>query len=163
MVRSVYKVFGGILPVLCGVNFYKGILHVDFMNYEALLEEAYENVEMTNECERFEVLKVKGHHEGIRTVISNFGQIVTCIRRSPEHLLKFLNKELASSGEIRGDRLILSRKLSSKNINDKIEKYVNLFVLCPKCKKPDTELNEEGNKTFLRCLACGEKHEVHKI
>ena len=133
------------------------------MEYEQLLEEAYENVEATEEAGRFEVLKVKGHHEGIRTVVSNFGQIVANVRRTPEHLLKFLSKELASQGEIKGDRLILSRKLASKDINAKIEKYVNKFVLCPKCAKPDTELSEEGGKTFLRCLACGEKYEVHKI
>ncbi len=133
------------------------------MNYEALLDEAYKNVKATDECGRFEILKVKGHHEGTRTVISNFGQVVACIRRTPEHLLKFLSKELASSGEIKGDRLILSRRLSSKDINKKIEKYVNRFVLCSKCKKPDTELNEEGGKMFLRCLACGERCEVHKI
>ncbi|MFH1521572.1 MAG: translation initiation factor IF-2 subunit beta [archaeon] len=133
------------------------------MNYEALLDEAYKNVKATIECGRFEILKVKGHHEGTRTIISNFMQVAMCVRRTPEHLLKFLTKELASSGEIKGDRLILSRKLSSKDINEKIERYVNRFVLCPKCKKPDSELNEEGGKVFLRCLACGEKREVQKI
>jgi translation initiation factor 2 subunit 2 len=109
------------------------------------------------------VLKVKGHHEGVRTVISNFGQIVACIRRAPEHVLKFLSKELASSCEVKGDRLILSRKLASKDVNEKIEKYVQRFVLCPKCKKPDTELEDAQGKAFLRCLACGERYEVHKI
>ena len=143
---------------------YKGELCVVFMNnYEALLDEAYENVEATEEAGRFEVLEVKGHHEGTRTIISNFGQVVANVRRAPEHLLKFLSKELASQGEIKGDRLILSRKLSSKEINDKIEKYVNNFVLCPKCGKPDSELLEQGGKSFLKCLACGEKHEVHKV
>jgi translation initiation factor 2 subunit 2 len=132
------------------------------MDYEALLDEAYENVEVSEECGRFEVLKVKGHHEGIRTIISNFGAIVACLRRSPEHVMKFLSKELASSVDMKGDRLVLSRKLASKDINDKIERYVKRFVLCPKCGKPDTEL-EVGAKTFLRCLACGERYEVHKI
>ena len=133
------------------------------MDYEELLDEAYENVKATSECSRFEILKVKGHHEGIRTVISNFAQVAMCIRRTQEHLLKFLTKELASSGEIKGDRLIFSRKLTSKNINEKIEKYVNRFVLCPKCHKSDTELINEGAKLFMKCLACGEKNEVHKI
>jgi translation initiation factor 2 subunit 2 len=133
------------------------------MNYEELLNSAYENVKATSECERFEIPEVKGHHEGIRTVILNFPQIAICVRRTQEHLLKFLTKELASSGEMKGDRLIFSRKLSSKNINEKIKKYVDKFVLCPKCHKPDTELVEEGGKLFVKCLACGEKHEVHKI
>ena len=148
---------------MCENAYKRGFVMFLMDEYEALLNEAYENVEATDECERFEVLKVKGHHEGVRTVISNFGQIIACIRRKPEHFLKFLTKELASSGEIKGDRLILSRKLASKDVNDKIEKYVNKFVLCPKCKKPDTELENDGAKAFLRCLACGEKYEVHKI
>jgi len=133
------------------------------MEYEELLNEAYENVEVSTECERFEVLKVKGHHEGIRTVISNFCQVCSCLRRNPVHLAKFLSKELASQCELRGDRLVLSRKLSSRDINEKVAKYVSLFVLCPKCKKPDSELVEIKGRCYLHCLACGEKHEVHKI
>jgi len=134
------------------------------MAYEDLLNEAYEKVERTEDKgERFEIPKVSGHHEGIRTVVTNFAQIAGAIRRSQEHFVKFLTKELASSAEISGDRLILSRKLASKDINDKVEKYVKRFVLCPKCKKPDTELSDEGAKLYLRCLACGEKHEVHRI
>jgi len=133
------------------------------MDYETLLEEAYQNVEPVEVCERFEVVKVKGHHEGIRTVISNFSAIAACMRRPAAHIMKFLSKELASSAEISRDRLILSRKLSSKDINAKIEKYANSFVLCKSCKKPDTELLDEKNKTFLKCLACGNKQEIHKI
>ena len=132
------------------------------MNYEELLDEAYCNVEVSAGCERFEILKVKGHHEGVRTVILNFCQVLACLRRSPEHVMKFLSKELASSVEMKGDRLILSRKLASKDINDKIELYVKRFVLCPKCGKPDTEL-EVGAKTFLRCLACGNEQELHNV
>jgi len=149
------------------VNPYKWDFREDFMNYEVLLEEAYEKIKPVDSkvsgCGRFEILKVEGHHEGVRTIVSNFGQIVACIRRNPEHLMKFLNKELACSSEVKGDRLILSRKLSSKDINDRIKRYVNRFVLCSKCKKPDTELNNDGSKTFLHCLACGEKYEVHRI
>ena len=133
------------------------------MNYESLLDKAYEKIKPVEECGRFEVLKVKGHHEGTKTIITNFGPIVGCIRRNPEHLMKFLNKELASSSEINGDRLILSRKLSSNDVNNRIERYVKRFVLCPKCGKPDTELESVGGKVFLKCLACGERYEVHKI
>ena len=129
-----------------------------------MLESAYDEVEVNEECAgRFEILKVRGHHEGVRTIISNFLQVATCLRRRPEHLLKFLGKELGIQGEIKGERLILSRKLSSKDINKKIEKYAKRYVICEKCGKPDSELEEEGGKLFVRCLACGNKNEVHKI
>jgi translation initiation factor 2 subunit 2 len=133
------------------------------MDYEQLLDTAYESVEVSEESERFEVMKVKGHHEGVRTVISNFGKVAASLRRRSEHLLKFLGKELGIQGEIKGERLIVSRKVSSKDVNAKIDKYAKTYVICTKCGKPDTELGDEGSKMFVRCLACGNKHEVHKI
>ena len=135
------------------------------MSYEQLLEQAYEKVEVSVEehTDRFEVPKVKGHHMGSRTVISNFLSIAAHIRRDPVHVMKFLAKELASQGDIQNERLILSRKLSSKEVNEKVNKYVSSFVLCSNCKKPDTELTSEGSKVLMRCLACGNRTEVHKI
>jgi translation initiation factor 2 subunit 2 len=133
------------------------------MSYEELLNQAYENILPVETGERFEIPKVIGHYEGTRTIITNFLKIALLIRRNPEHIIKFLGKELASSAEISNERLIFSRKLPSKEINEKIKKYTNQFVLCPKCRKPDTELINEGNRIFLKCLACGEKYEIHKI
>ncbi len=129
-------------------------------NYEQLLGHAYENITRTQSGGRFEIKKVEGHIEGNKTVITNFMRVSNCLRRRPEHLSKFLFKELASSGEITGDRLILTRRISSGQINEKIKKYVNLFVICLKCKKPDTELTNENNQKFIRCLACGNKNQV---
>jgi len=132
-------------------------------SYEELLEDAYKNVKQEKECCRFEIKKVEGHIEGNKTMISNFISIANCLRREPEHLAKFLFKELASSGQIAGDRLILIRKISSKRIDEKIEKYVNMFVLCQNCKKPDTQIFEEAGQRFIRCLACGNKRPIVKI
>ena len=133
------------------------------MEYEEMLNEAYENVNFTQTCERFEIKKVEGHHEGMKTIITNFVPVTNCLRRNPEHVAKFLFKELAAPGEISGDRLILTRKVSSQQINEKVEKYTTRFVICSGCGKPDTELVEESGKTFLKCLACGTKKEIHNI
>ena len=129
-------------------------------NYEQLLDEAYETVKPIKKCERFEILKVEGHVQGIKTIISNFIQVASCLRRTPGDLAKYLFKELATKGEIAGDRLILTKKVSSKVINEKIERYVNTYVLCSHCKKPDTEITEEDGKRVVRCMACGHKKVV---
>ena len=131
--------------------------------YEKLLEEAYSKVKQTNSTgERFEIPKVEGHFEGKKTILSNFFQIASHLRRSPEHFQKFMLKELAAAGQKEGDRLILNMKVPSTKINQKIEEYVNEFVLCKECKKPDTELTRESQSriTFINCLACGAKHSV---
>ncbi len=131
------------------------------MEYEQLLEEAYKKVkQIDTSSERFEIPKIEGHFQGKRTILTNFFQIASHLRRSPEHFQKFLLKELAASGYKEGDRLILNNKIPSAKINQKIEQYVKEFVLCKECGKPDTEIKKEDRLTFVHCLACGAKHSV---
>tara|TARA_Y100000310_G_scaffold85798_1_gene82614 strand:+ start:4812 stop:5225 length:414 start_codon:yes stop_codon:yes gene_type:complete len=130
-------------------------------NYEKTLEEAYKKVKpITNSGERFEIPKIQGHTEGTKTILTNLQQISSQIRRNQEHLLKFLLKELATSGKISDSRVILQRKIPSSKINEKIEAYVNEFVICKECKKPDTEIIKKDRFAFLHCLACGAQHSV---
>lgn len=130
-------------------------------NYEKLLEQAYSKVkQIQSNGERFEIPKIEGHFEGKKTILTNFFQIAAHIRRNPEHFQKFILKELATSGQKEGDRLVLNNKIPSAKINSKIEQYVKEFVLCKECNKPDTELIKEDRLTFIHCLACGAKHSV---
>ena len=114
--------------------------------------------ESTLKTERFEILRVKGHIQGNKTVISNFYQIANTLRRKPEHLLKYILKELATPGDLKKNALIIGRKVSASRLNEKIVQYVNLFVLCKECKKPDTKLDKEAGILFMKCMACGAKH-----
>lgn len=131
------------------------------MTYEKLLDEAYSKVKQIGSSSgRFEIPKVKGHFEGRKTILTNFFQIASYLRRKPEHFQKFMLKELATSGQKEGDKLVLNTKVPSSKINQKIEEYVKEFVLCKECKKPDTELIKEDRLSFIQCLACGAKHSV---
>ncbi len=130
-------------------------------SYEQMLNEAFANIKKTEGTgERFELSKIEGHIEGKKTILTNFFQIVSHLRRDPEHFQKFLLKELATQGQKEGDRLVLNNKIPSQKINQKIEDYTREFVLCKQCGKPDTELIREERITFLHCLACGAKHSV---
>ncbi len=131
-------------------------------DYEKLLEDAYKKVKQVSvkDSERFEIPKVEGYFEGKKTILTNFFQIATHIRRNPEQFQKFILRELATSGQKEGDRLILNNKIPSERINQKVRDYVKEFVLCRQCGKPDTELIKEDRLTFIHCLACGAKHSV---
>ncbi len=72
------------------------------MEYKKLLEQARKELpKSVFEKERFEIPKVRGHIQGNRTVISNFLQIANSVGREPEHMLKFVLRELAAPGEIK--------------------------------------------------------------
>ncbi len=130
-------------------------------NYEKLLELAYEKVKKVDIAkERFVVPKIEGHIEGKKTILTNFLQIASYLRRTPEHFQKFLLRELATQGQVEGERLVLNNKIPSTKINQKIEEYAREFVLCKECEKPDTEIVKEDRLSFVHCLACGAKHSI---
>ena len=131
------------------------------MEYEQLLNEAYGKIKKSESSgERFEIPKIEGHFEGKKTILTNFLQVASHLRRNPEHFQKFLLRELAVSGQRDGDRLILNNNIPSSKINQKIEQYAKEFVLCSECGKPDTELSKEDRFTFIKCMACGAKKSV---
>ena len=131
------------------------------MGYEELLKRGREALpESVKITARFEIPKVVGHVQGSKTIISNFLAIADAFNRDASHLLKFIQRELATPAQIEGQRLVMGRKLSSALINAKVQFYADTFVLCPDCKRPDTKLVKEDKVLFLKCTACGAKHPI---
>lgn len=132
-------------------------------SYEQMLDEAYKEIKpaaVSKNFERFEIPKANAQIQGNKTVVSNFLQIASYLRRDPLHLMKFLSKELATFSKMENERIIMNRKIQPSQLNDKIALYVNEFVICKECKKPDTELVKHEGFMFIHCLACGAKHSV---
>lgn len=133
------------------------------MDYEKLLEKAYEKLpKVKEEEERLVIPLAEIEFQGNQTIIKNFSQIAQAMRRDSKHLMKFLTKELAAPGSS-NDRAIFQTKLYHKTIQQKIESYMREYVICKECKKPDTKLVKEGRITFLVCEACGAKDSVKSI
>jgi len=129
--------------------------------YEKLLEKAYKEVKLVRKGgERFEIPKVEGQISGNNTFIANISQIASYLRRDIGHLFRFLQKELAVSSRMDGNRLVLKSKLNSAKVNEKIEKYAKEFVICSVCGKPDTEVVSEKGVKYKHCLACGAKSPI---
>jgi len=133
-------------------------------NYEELLKKAEEELpEKISSGERFSVENAKGHLEGNKTILVNLKKIAKDLGRDPQHLLKYLLRELATPGKYVGERAILGTKVSAGAINKKIKKYVSEYVYCSECGKPETQLSEERGIAHLRCLACGVKKPVKSV
>ena len=131
------------------------------MDYEQLLDRAKEQLpDDVEEGSRFEVPKVKGHLQGVRTVINNWFEIAKTLDRKPEHLLKYVQKELATPGEIIKQAVIFGSKLPASKINETIVKYADEFVFCASCGKPETKLSKEGSVIMMTCQACGARNSV---
>jgi translation initiation factor 2 subunit 2 len=131
--------------------------------YETLLNKAYANVTVQSEStERFIVPEAKSYIEGKTTVLENFAEIADIVRRDQDHLMKYLLGELGTAGKIDGNRAIFNGKFEPALINGLIKSYVDDYVICSECGKPDTRLVKDDRVLLLRCDACGGHRPVRK-
>lgn len=107
------------------------------------------------EAKRFKIPKGYSVIQGNRTIIKNFGDVSGTLNRDPQHVLKYLLRELGTSGNVEGNRAILQGKFTHYVINDRIKEYVDNFVMCHECNRPDTIIIREDRIDMLKCSACG--------
>jgi translation initiation factor 2 subunit 2 len=131
--------------------------------YEALLKKAYTNItETSGDSERFTVPEAKIYIEGKTTVLENFSDIASILRREQDHLMKYLLGELGTAGKIDGPRAVFNGKFEWEHLNNAIKNYTVDYVICSECGKPDTRLVKDGRIPMLRCDACGGHRPVRK-
>ncbi|MFH0835315.1 MAG: translation initiation factor IF-2 subunit beta [Candidatus Micrarchaeota archaeon] len=130
--------------------------------YEKLLDKLYSNLPTKRTSgERFEIPVADCFLQGSKTIIRNYGDICSRLRRTPEELSKYLFKELATPGVISGQQLILHSKVNPRLVNEKLTSYCEIYVICRECGKPDTHLDAvDRNVRMLVCEACGAKKPV---
>jgi translation initiation factor 2 subunit 2 len=129
--------------------------------YKTLVERARANLpKKVTKHERFQIPSADVLVEGKTTVLRNFGDIVDVIRREPEHLLAYILTELGTAGRLDQRRVIFQGKVTAKSIEDKIQNYVDTYVLCTECMRPDTRLVKEGRVLNIVCESCAAKRPV---
>ncbi len=133
-------------------------------NYVTLLDRVLANLpEKLKDKPRFVIPNVNSFIEGNQTIIKNFNEIVNALGREPEHILKFLSKELAAPATFDGNRAIIQRVLRSQIINKRINDYAREYVLCHECGRPDTKITELEGEKIIKCEACGAWWPLRKI
>lgn len=126
------------------------------VNYEDMLKRALSSLPRKPlQSERLKIPSVDVIVVGNRTLLRNFREIASIINRDPEHLLKFLCKEAGSAGALKDDIAEIHGKFDRTTLNKLIERYVQNFVLCKVCMRPDTHLKKYGRFLYIECDACG--------
>jgi translation initiation factor 2 subunit 2 len=125
-------------------------------DYKELLKRVIDNTPKKEISEdRFKLPKAEIFYEGNTTVIKNFDKISDAINRPSDIVLKFLLGALGTAGELDSGRIVFQGKIPAKSIQDKLKDYIDAFVICSECNRPDTHLVKQGRTMLIRCDACG--------
>ena len=131
-------------------------------DYERLLKRLQGQLKNTSrkEASRLELPSPQIIWVGQRTIFRNFIEFPKALRRDPEKLLLYLNKELASAGYIAGERVIFLGRKEPSSFATLIDRYVKEYVICHVCGSTDTRTEKNKKLGFLLCEACGARSSV---
>jgi translation initiation factor 2 subunit 2 len=133
-------------------------------NYDDLLKKARAEVpEVTLKKERLELPRLFVTMVGMRTTISNFKEVADTLDRDPQHILKFLTREMATAATYHDGRAIFQGKFPRDTFERLLARYTESFVTCPVCKRPDTKIVKEKRLSFIVCNACGARSSVKQL
>ena len=133
------------------------------MDYEANLTRAIDEMpEFETSSERFSLPSATAQKDGAFTRLTNLGDLADAVARDPEHLHRFLQRELGTNGKLEDGRARYNGTFSGSDFDAAMEAYADEFVYCNECGLPDTRLVNENGTHMLRCDACGAFRPVRK-
>ncbi|NOZ76957.1 MAG: translation initiation factor IF-2 subunit beta [Euryarchaeota archaeon] len=128
-------------------------------DYEALLDRAYSSLpETLKQTARFEKPEIVAMIQGKQTVVQNLGEVSKAINRPADMLAKYLIREFGTSGTHDQQHLVMKGVFRQAQVQEKLDTFLEQFVMCPDCGRPDTKILQERRVSFLKCEACGSRH-----
>jgi len=135
------------------------------LDYNKLLDRLYMALpSKARETTRFEIPRALSMIQGKQTIWKNFVKVSKDLNRDTDLLYKFVMKEISTSSTIVNNQsLVLNGTFDNNKINNILDKFINTFVLCSACKKPDTQISTKNGIKVLRCTACGAVNPLPKL
>ncbi|KAI5299883.1 hypothetical protein KEM55_001240 [Ascosphaera atra] len=113
--------------------------------------------------------KIEGKGNGIKTVIVNLNTVAQAVGRPPAYLIKYFGFELGAQANAKpadNDRWIINGAHDAAKLQDYLDGFISRFVLCKKCKNPETVFIIKDGRIIMDCKACGQRSECdnrHKL
>ena len=106
--------------------------------------------------------KIEGKGNGIKTVIVNLSSVAQSLARPGAYVIKYFGFELGAQTNTNpaDDRWIINGAHEASKLQDYLDGFINKFVLCKKCKNPETDVVIKDGRILLDCKACGQRSEV---
>jgi translation initiation factor 2 subunit 2 len=135
-------------------------------DYDSLLDRARSQVPedaFKKSGERFNVPDAQLMIQGNRSIWQNFQEIINILNRPGKEVLKFLSGQLGTAGSIEGSNALFNGKFTKEQVTDVLNRYIDSYVICPVCTRPDTDIKKEGGAYYLTCSACGARTSIRPV
>jgi len=105
---------------------------------------------------RYKMTQLNIITEGAFTAITNIPQVSKDIERDPLMFVEFIKHKLGINLTYKDNKLKYSSKINKNAINDALNEFIDMFVLCSNCNLPETNMFIKKDKGTIEfdCRAC---------
>ncbi len=113
-------------------------------------------------------IRHEGRGNGQKTVLLNLKDVSDAFDHPLELLVRYIGIELSAQCRQESDssRVIVNGHYLPDQLAHVVNTYIDLFVLCPKCRLPETHLGIRKDRVRHKCKSCGAKEVIesdHKL
>ncbi|KAL0246294.1 hypothetical protein GEMRC1_007506 [Eukaryota sp. GEM-RC1] len=112
--------------------------------------------------------KIEGRGNGIKTVVPNMDAVARSLHVNPAFCVKWLGMELGaqSSWNDESKHAVVNGAHEANGLQQTLQGFINKYILCPRCKLPETVMKATKKDLIFDCKACGvnakcsDKHKI---
>lgn len=101
------------------------------------------------------IAATQGSGGNVKTKLENLKEVAYALTVPSDYPLKFIGKELGSQTEIKNDVHLINGSHPAEKLQTLLDKFIEKYVLCPKCKLPETRIFVKKGEIRCKCRACG--------
>lgn len=102
------------------------------------------------------VLKVTGKGNGVKTIITNMQDVAKALKIQGSYITKYIGFfGSRSSFDPETGKAIINGKMNYDDALKYLNEFIKKFILCSKCKLPETLMSVDENIVHMTCNACG--------
>lgn len=105
--------------------------------------------------------RIESRGNGIKTNVVNCTDIAQALHRPPVHLTKFFGQEIGAQATFavkdkgQPPQCIIMGKHEPADLQALVDRFIETFVLCPKCNLPEADIHIKSKEIHGKCKACG--------
>lgn len=111
---------------------------------------------------RYRMAPINIKNETNFTILTNIDTVANDLKRDTGSILKFFGASFGTQSKYDKKRKVgsLQGTFKKEAIQTELQKYIENFVLCPKCNLPETTFKVKGKRVDACCDSCGTSSQV---
>jgi translation initiation factor 2 beta subunit (eIF-2beta)/eIF-5 len=106
---------------------------------------------------RYKMNKLNVVRQRTKTVITNLSEVSKDLERDPRLITDHFKKKFNSTFILKDGLVSTTTDINYYQFETALKEFIEFYVLCEKCRLPETNFSKKDNKIILECRCCSNR------